>query len=245
MNFTSRKNIVLIDTSTPWLYLSEATWEDKSQRWISLRTLTKKVSKENDDWLSKYFSIFLPKGELDRIETFYLGHGPGSFTGLKISFAFFQTLSLLHQIPIATFSSIGLWHKLLVEEESPLLIRANRNMYFGYYPIQKVFSKMKRYNKEIEILHFQTSARSLIEWQKLDSEKMYIWKETWRKNEGKFILIDDKRFNFILIQEEEIESKKIDLPFPKEHKSFVKNWPQPKYGLDLPFLKKSNEIRKI
>jgi len=142
------RNILILDTATPFLYLEffsfsltdfKNTSSDEKilPMFTSQKKIFEKVNREKDNWLSEQYRIFTQ--DLPQVDVFFIGEGPGSFTSLRISFAFLKTLAMLQKTPIYSFSSIDFYEKFLVNENQTnfnnnkkyLLIRANKNLFYG------------------------------------------------------------------------------------------------------------------
>lgn len=130
-------NIVVLDASTPFFFSALAKTDDAG-RLSLLNGNISKVSPERDDWTFKSFETLFKDANsfsAHEINAFYMGNGPGSFTGLRSLFAFMRTLSMLDKIPLITFHSLAFWHSILAHKSDDLLLtRVNRNLFYLYDP---------------------------------------------------------------------------------------------------------------
>lgn len=167
MNYTS-----IIDTSTPWL-IALALKADDQGRLSLLANKSSYINREKDNWMhSSYKTLTESTVEAAAFDHMILGRGPGSFTGLRVSFAYLKTIAMLNDIPVSTVNSMQLWHTLLCEDRhSLLLVRTNRVLYYGGF---------------YENNSFRTSAHTLEEWAAFCRDKnitrIDLWHEAWRES---------------------------------------------------------------
>jgi len=83
-----------------------------------------------DNWLIKSFNDFISREELLNLSGFILGKGPGSFTGLRISYAFFKSLSMMTEIPLYEINTLLLWEYLGVSDNARLFYQFNKNLFY-------------------------------------------------------------------------------------------------------------------
>ncbi|RME92216.1 MAG: hypothetical protein D6767_03690 [Candidatus Hydrogenedentota bacterium] len=97
--------------------------------------LYKEIPRQNDAWLFQMMrEAISSENYLNNITEIYLGKGPGSFTGLRVSFTFAKTLACLKEIAIYTFPSLQSWHQAYELKEKTMLWQMNRSMIYGYVP---------------------------------------------------------------------------------------------------------------
>lgn len=132
--------ILAIDTSTEYVFL--AAFEYQGQ-WLSHKNAFVKPLRDKDNWLEQLSMDFLSVSDETRskfhfFDGFALGGGPGSFTGLRIGFTYFKTISLLSEKLFFTFSSAKLYHLLFCRPEELLFLPLNRELYHVYDPFAEV-----------------------------------------------------------------------------------------------------------
>lgn len=121
--------LVLCDTSANYLFLGEAKCSSSG---IDVQAKIFPVNRKRDDWLATAYSTMFPAGT--QHDGYALGQGPGSFTALRVSFAFFKTLALLDARNVFLFSSPILWRNFFkLGKEDVFLQRINRTMYYAHY----------------------------------------------------------------------------------------------------------------
>lgn len=114
---------LLLDTSTR--HLIAARLSGNESRFLCLETAL-----YGEDALDQAVATLFP--DLDAIGEIYLGEGPGSFVGLRSSFAYVRMLAMLRKICCRTFRSSMLWHLLLgVPPNDWLLLRTNARMFYA------------------------------------------------------------------------------------------------------------------
>ena len=136
MKNSNHKKVLIVDTSTTWAYLGYAETEKKEI--VNFRQNLFQPEKEKTDWLSASLTEFLAPLKLTDIDKIVIGKGPGSFTGLRISFSYFRTAAMLLDIPISTFASGVLWHLAICSNKETLLTQLNKNLYTAYDPLNKI-----------------------------------------------------------------------------------------------------------
>lgn len=156
--------ILAVDSSTPFLYT--AIYDKNGTELKLSEQKIEPISLKRDDWLSRAVAGF----DFNRLDAIALGCGPGSFTGLRVSFSYMRTRAMLEKLPVYLFSSLHLWYNGFSEDENDLLLtRINRRMYYGFSPRQPGF------------LHGDTAF-----WQRHITGNLYrrvmLWPETWRRH---------------------------------------------------------------
>ncbi len=130
--------LLLIDNSTQFLFLglyaaAAGIWQKSESKWIAVDD----EMRSDDNWLHRQVDLFFeqdsPAGfSRESIDGFAIGSGPGSFTGLRIAFAYFKTLALAWEKPLVSFSSIRFWQSMLGLGGEQLAFQANRNLFLLY-----------------------------------------------------------------------------------------------------------------
>jgi len=110
-------NVLAIDTATNALYISHHEADSSGARCITQSIIT--VDRKDDRWMRSATGEFLQKTgtKFADYSTFAIGGGPGSFTGLRIGFAFIKTIAQLLARPVVTFSSAELWESGFINED--------------------------------------------------------------------------------------------------------------------------------
>jgi tRNA A37 threonylcarbamoyladenosine modification protein TsaB len=115
---------LLIDTSTRHLIFARIE-EGKAGL-----LLAKVSAMESEDTIDDVVAELFPRSE--DIAELWLGQGPGSFVGLRSSFAYARMLSMLGKIPCRTFLSSRLWRAFFgVAPEAWFLTRTNARLYYA------------------------------------------------------------------------------------------------------------------
>lgn len=118
--------LLTMDTSSRYCYASI------SESGKNIKSFLREIPKERDDWVSVFFNELLC-GQNASVDALALGSGPGSFTGLRLSFSYFKTWSLLKGLPLYIVSSAYLWRGILeIPDNGILLNQVNKNMYYAF-----------------------------------------------------------------------------------------------------------------
>ncbi len=115
---------LLVDTSSRHLIFARL---DSATSGEVLRALPEARSEDAiDNAVAKLFERVEDIGEI------WLGEGPGSFVGLRSSFAYVRMLVMLAGKPCRTFFSSRLWRALFgIEPDAWLLTRTNARLFYG------------------------------------------------------------------------------------------------------------------
>ncbi|MES0491304.1 MAG: hypothetical protein ABUK01_15020 [Leptospirales bacterium] len=132
MKSDSENIIVLADTSTQYLCLTKA--KIGRDGFSDASTTMTIPDKQITDWFSNEFMNFIQPEGKSKIGALAIGKGPGSFTGLRISFSYLRTFAMFSKVPLISFSSGRLWQKSLCRKNELLLTRLNKDLYSGYLP---------------------------------------------------------------------------------------------------------------
>lgn len=134
-DLTTKNEMLLIDTSTPLLFLARAL--QQNNRWQTTHFNLQKVNREKDTWLKEAVEHFQERCFPAPPQVIAVGEGPGSFTSIRGGFTFASILALLWNVPAINFSSYKLLEKIVATQKKQndsqeiLLLRANRYMFFG------------------------------------------------------------------------------------------------------------------
>jgi len=213
---------IIVDTSTPWLYLALAI--KNKNKWSLENYNLIKTPENNDAWLSDYFSEFLKIHNIKVPDLVFLGKGPGSFTGLRISFSYFRTYCMLMGLGLCLFSSIEFWHRSFSDPLNDIfLVKNNRTTYYGHF---------LSINKKLKFI-----AEKLNFWQKKAiklKKRIILWPSIYVINED--YSIND---NFKILTIDEADVSKVNL-LPLDNLTNQEiNWQAalPHYGHELTFNK--------
>jgi len=114
------------------------------------------------------------------IDEIWLGQGPGSFTGLRVSFSYIRAWSLLGNVKLRLFHSSLLWRKLLqLRDVEWLLFPINANLFYGdrfdpkrefdFESPESWSEKLRGYVQPLAILN--SSAKNKSEWVRCFEDK--------------------------------------------------------------------------
>ena len=148
---------LLIDTSTRHLVFARVAEKG---------ALIVKTADRGEDTLDTAVEQLFPEGGIGEI---WLGEGPGSFVGLRSSFAYARMLSMLTQVPCRTFLSSRLWRSFFgVAASDWFLMRTNARLYYAerYAP-----------QREAEAVDVEAAAR-------LTGDK-FCFIDSWLASQGK------------------------------------------------------------
>ncbi len=235
--------LLVIDSSTKFVYA--ALWDFHENKWhkiiekllhlstemkilIGKNTLSDRVRVPKDKWLSYLIREILQETGLEKLEYIALGRGPGSFTSLRIGHAMIRTLAMLWGASVFPFSSLEFWHSVFdLKKNEYLILRINRNLYYGFVPGNgsSFFAK----NKD-----------EWISFSKESKMKPALWLETWptagknlNKEQGHGI--GPWTIDFRLLSVQNIKKISFDLPSISDISRKSKNWESifPEYGHDI------------
>lgn len=235
--FQEKKQMLLIDTSTPLLFLASAQ-RNTTGHWHTKEFCLYHQSREQDIWLKQAVESFIKNYFPQTPPLIAVGKGPGSFTSLRIGFTFVSVLTLLWQIPKMTFSSYRLLkrvlsHELAQKQNSVFLVRANRYLFFGehqnkiiawsatewqqHYSSFLFFDYEKKENiiAEFPCASFVPFARTSINTINEENKNVFVQQATFQEN----FFIDDL------------------LSYPQQDNTFPF---EPEYGMNIVFNKKKD-----
>ncbi len=168
--------------------------------------------------------------DLDDIAEIWLGEGPGSFVGLRSSFAYVRMLVMLRRIPCRTFLSSRLWRSFFgVAPGDWFLTRTNAKLYYG-----------ERYTPERQAQALDVSGVSALDGEKFCLEDSWVQGST-KVNRGPGGPPGDLpeehhpwkplRFSSAHLSTELLTPEILCLTEPQEHASLA-----PLYGHELNFV---------
>lgn len=115
---------LLIDTSSRHLIFARLDDDGKGQ------VLHQLSEGRSEDFVDNAVATLFP--QIEDIREIWLGEGPGSFVGLRSSFAYVRMLAMLAGTPCRTFFSSRLWRALFaVQGGAWLLTRTNARLYYA------------------------------------------------------------------------------------------------------------------
>lgn len=115
---------LLLDTSTRYLICARVESEEGC-----VLTASENIAR-NEDAIDAAVARLFP--DLDELRGIWLGQGPGSFVGLRSSFAYARMLVMLRQLDCRTFWSSLLWRQIFsVPETAWFLTRTNAKLFYA------------------------------------------------------------------------------------------------------------------
>lgn len=115
---------LLIDTSTRYLVFARLDGEGQG------KIITRENPGQNEEAIDSAVAGFF--GDLSGLKEIWLGQGPGSFVGLRSSFAYVRMLAMLMNIPCRLFYSSLLWRNFFaVSERDWFLTRTNAKLFYA------------------------------------------------------------------------------------------------------------------
>lgn len=127
--------VLLIDTSTRWLIFARLEADGSGI------TLCRQTGNRGEDTIDAAIGELFPVSE--DIREIWLGAGPGSFVGLRSSFAYCRMYAMLAKIPCRTFVSSRLWRLFFgVSNSDWFLTRTNQRLYYAdrFSPEREAFA---------------------------------------------------------------------------------------------------------
>jgi len=151
----TRYPIFLLDTSTRYSVFARFNSPQ------DVTTIVELSAHSNEDGIDNAVEKLFPN--LSEIGAIWLGKGPGSFVGLRSSFAYVRMLSMLAKIPTSTFFSSRMWRIFFgVKENEWFLARTNAKLFYA-----------EKFTPEKESLAVSVDmARTL-------TGKLYFWVDSW------------------------------------------------------------------
>lgn len=115
---------LLIDTSTRYLVFARLDSEGQGE------VIVRENPGQNEEAIDTAVAHFF--GDLSKLREIWLGQGPGSFVGLRSSFAYVRMLAMLMKIPCRVFYSSLLWRNFFaVSERDWFLTRTNAKLFYA------------------------------------------------------------------------------------------------------------------
>lgn len=180
----------------------------------------------------------------ERYPHILLGLGPGSFTMLKLAFAYLKTYILLSAANLYLYPSFWFWYRYLdIKKDGVLCIRLNRrNFYLIRLKSETSFDYISKYFSEEELL-------SLIEKKLFLGKKIkqfYVWNSSFPRtclNEELFLRLHEEKKIHLITKQEILASKFSMLPFFSKEQ--LEKWKTP-LNHAIPFYgEHTNFIKKI
>lgn len=127
---------LFMDSSTKYLCLAIVTNEDKV---FSFSRLGKN---DHSEMLISSLECFLAelKLKVDDLTEIYIGRGPGSYTGLRISGTCGKTLSFIKNLPLYSFSSLDFLLSGYLEKDGLYLAHIDAKKNHSYVKVIKVIN---------------------------------------------------------------------------------------------------------
>lgn len=206
-----KSGTLLIDTSTRYQIFARVESGADS-------VLIKSAAESGEDTIDTAVAELFP--DLNAIGEIWLGEGPGSFVGLRSSFAYVRMLTMLRSLPCRTFHSSRLWHQLLgVPAGDWLLLRTNARMYYA-----------ERFSPERE-----ARALDLMQARELTGI-ISCYNDSWKaKNENAPESDLPEHWHMAQFNTDQIETGKIDAGLLQLSEPKLHNILQPLYGHELHF----------
>lgn len=115
---------LIIDTSTRYLVAGRIEGS------APIKLMATESITQGEDAVDRVIGALFP--DLSELKAFWLGQGPGSFVGLRSSFAYARMLVMLRQVECRVFWSSLLWRQLFsVPAADWLLTRTNAKLYYA------------------------------------------------------------------------------------------------------------------
>jgi hypothetical protein len=203
---------LLIDSSTRQLIFARI--EQGKGGWITAKSSMEQGENAIDLAVAELFP------DPREIAEIWLGQGPGSFVGLRSSFAYVRMLAMLSRIPCRIFLSSRLWRSFFgVAPEDWFLTRTNAKLYYA-----------ERYTPEREAQAVDTAGA-----RELTGEKFCL-EDSWIPSAGKETSTEENppwkslRFSSANLSTELLTPEILCLTEPQEHAALA-----PLYGHELNF----------
>jgi len=208
---------LLLDTSTRYLFAARIDSDGEA----TLRILL--ASSSGEDTLDNAVGELFP--EIATLRAIWLGLGPGSFVGLRSSFAYARMLAMLTGAECRTFYSSRLWRMgFAVPNSTWFLTRTNAKLFYG-----------ERYTPERD-----ARALEAHEVPTLSGTEHVCYYDSWVPTKeltpaGDLPLCRRVDFKDAVFRAEDLTSEKLHLSEPKPHDELV-----PLYGHELHFALAAN-----
>lgn len=124
---------LFMDSSTNYLFL--ALYDDRTND--VLDSLIRNGKNDHSETLIDYLKLLLDKNHLncDDITDVFVGRGPGSYTGVRISGTIAKVLSLVKEKHLYSFSTLDLLLTSKIDEEGTYLAKIIAKKNYSYYKI--------------------------------------------------------------------------------------------------------------
>lgn len=179
---------LFLDSSTNYLYL--ALYSDKE-----IAHYVRNGKNDHSETLIDALDVFLKNNDLtvDELDSVYVGRGPGSYTGVRISGTIAKVLALIKNKPLYSFSTLDLLLASKINEDGDYVAKIVAKKNHSYYKVASIcdkkiiFKTEDLFKADDEIIEF--SENKLIE----------VNDDVFNKRGLTEIIIDNKLF-----QEEDI-----------------------------------------
>lgn len=122
---------LLIDSSTNYLYLAIY---DQNKNFLT--SMLRSSKNDHSETLVDTLKTFLDKNHyyVNDIEALFVGRGPGSYTGVRISGTVAKVLGLVKKIPLYSFSTLDLLLVSMIKEnDQKVLAKIEAKKNHSYY----------------------------------------------------------------------------------------------------------------
>lgn len=124
---------LFLDSSTNYLYL--ALYQDKE-----VASFVRNGKNDHSETLIDALDIFLKNNNLtvDDIDSIYVGRGPGSYTGVRISGTIAKVLALIKNKPLYSFSTLDLLIASKINNDGKYIARIIAKKNHSYYKVAEI-----------------------------------------------------------------------------------------------------------
>ncbi len=184
---------LFMDSSTNYLYL--ALYDNGKE----ISTLVKDSRNRHSETIIDNLETFLKQNavEMNDIDSVFVGKGPGSYTGIRISGTICKVLALVKKIKLYSFSSLDLMLVSKLEIDGTYLVRTIAKKNHSYYKLaniknQKItFLKSDAFAIDDELVPFDT-------YQKVEASlELYQNKDLAKKLFEKGLYQEEDVFNYV------------------------------------------------
>ncbi|MFR5891974.1 MAG: tRNA (adenosine(37)-N6)-threonylcarbamoyltransferase complex dimerization subunit type 1 TsaB [Bacilli bacterium] len=181
---------LFIDSSTNYLYLS--LYEHNQE----IDSLVRDGKNKHSETIIDYLKAFLLKNNLcvDDLDSVFVGRGPGSYTGVRISGTIAKVLALVKNLKLYSFSSLDLMMVSNINNDGKFLVRIIAKKNHSYYKLASIVNQQITFESSDTFSHDEV-LKPLKEYKIIDvSEEVlntknlstYLFKQNLYKEEDVF-----------------------------------------------------------
>lgn len=140
---------LFMDSSTNYLYL--ALYDHHQE----IDSLVRDGKQKHSETIIDYLEAFLLKNNLnvEDLDSIFVGRGPGSYTGVRISGTIAKVLALVKNLKLYSFSSLDLMMVSNINNNGKFLVRIIAKKNHSYYKLASIMHQKITFESEDTFSH--------------------------------------------------------------------------------------------